>query len=125
MNIPRNCDCAQFVADEPIDRDSRLHGKTRSPLHLPRRLARLQGLVTGIRIERLQDISKEDAINEGIKSEGTFGALKAWKDYGGMFTCLASPIDSYQSLWDSINAKLGTWWCDNPWVWVNGLGVEK
>lgn len=69
--------------------------------------------ITGIRVERLQDISEADAIAEGV--EYYFAGL--FKDYlqpGEIgINC---PIASYRSLWESINGP-GSWDA-NPWVWV-------
>lgn len=67
--------------------------------------------IVSVRVERLQEISDDDAIAEGIER----GPRGGWKDYGtteGIF----GPTPSYASLWNAINGA-GSWDA-NPWVWV-------
>lgn len=78
-------------------------------IHMPRSASRISLEVTGVRVERLQDISEADAIAEGIGLEG------------GMFTNgdgleYDLPIQAYSALWESINGP-GSW-AANPWVWA-------
>jgi len=81
-------------------------------IHMPRALCRQVLEVTGVRVERLNDCSRADAIAEGIAPE-----LEGWADYSNPSCqmCL-DPVDSYRTLWDSINGA-GAWEA-NPWVWV-------
>jgi hypothetical protein len=71
---------------------------------MPRWASRLTLEVTGVRVERLQEISEADAIAEGIP---------AFKPSPSKI-----PRLHYASLWDSLNAKRGFGWDKNPWVWV-------
>ena len=57
-----------------------------------------------VRVERLDDISGEDCIAEGIALERDDGDAEA--------------RTRYFALWDSLNAKRGFGWATNPWVWV-------
>lgn len=84
----------------------------RPSIHMPRWASRILLEVTGVRVERLADISKDDAMAEGIviQPDGGFG-LSDSTHYN--FSC---PTDSYCSLWESINGP-GSWDA-NPWVWV-------
>ncbi len=75
----------------------------RPSIYMPRWASRITLETTGIRAERVQDISEEDIIAEGIKDSGL-----------GVVDLLLS----YAVLWDSINAKRGYSWESNPWVWV-------
>lgn len=75
----------------------------RPSIHMPRWASRLTLEVTGVRVERLQDISEEDARAEGLALEGLILPGHA----AGCFS----------RLWDSINAKRASW-ASNPWVWV-------
>ena len=90
-------------------------------IHMPRAASRITLEVTGVRVERLQDISEADAIAEGIDrapSMGKPGAFQ-WCDYRlprDPSEWFNDPVRSYQSLWDLINGP-GSWDA-NPWVWV-------
>lgn len=73
-------------------------------IYMPRGASRIQLKITDVRVERLQDISLEDAFDEGIEPCHKFGCNCA--------------IDGFAQLWDSINSKRGFDWNSNPWVWV-------
>jgi hypothetical protein len=82
---------------------------------MPRWASRITLQVTGVRVERLQDISQADAIAEGIERVGP------WKNYwlgdrGAAGMHCSSAVMSYRTLWESINGP-GSWDA-NPWVWV-------
>jgi len=79
--------------------------KWRPSIFMPREAARIFLLVKDVRVERLQDITEEDAIAEGIRI-----------GIGGepYFSCR----DAFVALWNSINTKRGYGWDTNPWVWV-------
>lgn len=84
----------------------------RPSIHIPRWASRTTLDVTGVRIERLQDISEADAIAEGIvpAGDGNGFQLADTTHYSG------NPIDSYFSLWEHINGPGSVE--ANPWVWV-------
>lgn len=81
---------------------------------LPAWASRIELEITGIRVERLNEISEDDAVTEGILPDETL-PNSHWKQYGmnGGTRC---PIFSYQTLWESINGP-GSW-AKNPFVWV-------
>ncbi len=96
-------------------------GPWRPSIFMPRWASRITLGIVSVRVERLHDISLEDAIAEGIERGRDFfmGQIQCsmWKDYlaeGAWFT--DDPIASFRSLWESING-LGSWDA-NPWVWV-------
>lgn len=68
--------------------------------------------ITGVRVERLQDISEADAIAEGIVDAGDDNGFHVadTTHYSN------NPIESYASMWEAINGA-GAWDL-NPWVWV-------
>jgi hypothetical protein len=74
----------------------------RPSIHMPRWASRINLEVTGVRVERLKDITEEDALAEGVISS----------DYDKTYRY------AFSVLWDSINAKRGYGWAANPWVWV-------
>lgn len=80
----------------------------RPSIHMPRWVSRITLEITGVRVERLQDISVSDAFMEGIKQ-------RPYDDGGDFFH---SPTEDFKVLWDNLNAKRGYGWDANPWVWV-------
>lgn len=85
-------------------------GKHRRAMHMPKWASRITLLVEGVKVERLQDISEEDAIAEGIERGSAF-----FKDYSGDgSTTMMFPSGSFMTLWESINGA-GSWDA-NPFV---------
>lgn len=92
----------------------------RPSIHMPRWASRITLLVTGVRVERVQEITYEDACKEGIEEVTSIGPCRAmgWKDYSGG-PGFFDPDRSFQSLWSTIHAADGPHgWAANPWVWV-------
>lgn len=88
--------------------------KVRPSIHMPRWASRILLEVTAVRVERLQDISKEDAIAEGLHQDqagrwATWSATEKHREH-------LNPVEAYRELWQSINGP-GSW-AANPWVWV-------
>jgi len=84
------------------------NGKWKPSIHMPKEAARIWLEVTDVRVERLIEITEEDAIKEGVRV-----------GIGGMpyFSCQ----DAFPALWDSTikNQDLPLYgWDANPWVWV-------
>lgn len=77
---------------------------------MPRWACRITLEITNIRVERLQDISEEDAHLEGCKNDVEI--LDDGSDYKGLYA-----YERFQNLWESINPKKHPW-KSNPWVWV-------
>ena len=97
--------------------------KWKRSIHMPRSASRILLEITGVRVERLQDISEEDAIAEGI-SRVPFRPCDGWpicdgymvgKD-DGVTGLAAKASTAYKKLWESINGP-GSWDM-NPFVWV-------
>jgi hypothetical protein len=99
---------------------------TRPSIFMPRAASRITLEVTGVRVERLQRISANDARAEGIEFCDAYIAgdrCRAWRAYdtdNGWFPegADSAPIFSFHSLWDSLNAARGYGWDANPWGWV-------
>lgn len=91
----------------------------RSPMIMPRWASRLTLEITGIRVERLQDISEEDAIAEGIKPfTDKNGTICFWLSPTKGKPAWSSAKAAYADTWDFINAKRGYSWESNPYVWA-------
>lgn len=95
-------------------------GKHRQAMHMPRWASRLTLTVTNVRVQRLQDISEADAIDEGCQptDDGMFiipGQYNA--DGSGRPRKVVSAISAYDSLWQMINGAEGPKsWDANPWI---------
>ena len=81
----------------------------KSPIHMPRSLSRITLEIESVRVERLQDISSDDCVAEGVGDPvGTplpYGSVtEAWNRR------------SYQLRWETINGDES--WDANPLVWV-------
>ncbi|OAE15498.1 morphogenetic protein [Pseudomonas brenneri] len=85
-------------------------GAWRPSIHMPRWASRILLEITEVRVERLQDISYEQAAAEGIHR----GPLREWcaSDEGG--ACHKYPVPAFRDLWQSVGGN----WDSNPWVWV-------
>ena len=92
--------------------------KWKPSIYMPKKRARIFLEVTNVRVERLQDITEEDAIAEGIKKTWINDDIKQckFKNYINDGKGSKSPIDSFISLWKKINGEDS--WKSNPWVWV-------
>jgi hypothetical protein len=85
-------------------------------IHMPRAACRLRLEILSITVEKLQDISEEDAIREGIEPQPAFENIPQWKDYTNNGCTTGWPCVSFASLWQSINGKES--WDANPFCWV-------
>lgn len=140
--VPETAFGNKFIFKSTFDRT--FSGPWKPSLFMPKEAARIFLKVTNVRCERLQDISEEDAISEGIdRFENSLFNETRYRDYtdgkrrdkdfnkypemakqvgyshygGNPWPDWRDPITSFQSLWDSINAKKNPW-KSNPWVWV-------
>ncbi|PJG67804.1 hypothetical protein [Acinetobacter seifertii] len=108
--------------------ETNVEGKWIPSIHMPRHASRILLEITKIRVERLNDISEEDSIAEGVESvviqdnisvEGgwTRADRDMWKGYKNKERAYRDTAkDSFTSLWQEINGSDS--WTQNPWVWV-------
>lgn len=80
--------------------------KWRSPIHMPRWASRITLEVTSVKVERLQDISEEDAKAEGYFGDGLTDEGRKWM----------KPRDWFSHVLETINGRDA--WLNNPWVWA-------
>jgi len=110
--IPRNA--KEVHNSEGTDEHWRSFGPIPS-IHMPRWASRITLEVTGVRVERLQDISEADAIAEGTPCYVCGGPMTGRSEADcHCFHRKAQPSD-YRALWEQINGP-GSWDA-NPWVW--------
>lgn len=96
-------------------------------IHMPRWASRLTLTVTDVRVQRLQDISEDDAKAEGIEiNQDGYLRVIGWRNYGSHQTVIDDARLSFGTLWDSINGKReGANWDANPWVVTVSFTAEK
>jgi len=88
--------------------------------YMPRACARFISWITSTRAQLLQQISNQDAWDEGCRiypDDGVYWSL----DPGGPIPLADTPRDEFQALWNSINDRRGHGWDANPPVWAHGL----
>jgi hypothetical protein len=109
-------------------------GKTRTSIHMPRWASRLTLEVLTVRVERLQDISEDDAKAEGlVRLAGHPNAYQCavskkfhvQAEHNEFCGCLVGQtlklrpaVCAFGSTWNGVNAKRGHNWDSNPWVWA-------
>ena len=106
---------------EFVDPDDNIRDACKPSIHMPRWASRITLKITGVRVERLQDISEADSVAEGVEGFDLYGK-RFWINYlldqeeRAMAPSFTHAYNSYRSLWESINGP-GSW-DQNPWVWV-------
>lgn len=86
------------------------HSKWTPSIHMPRWASRLTLTVTDVRVQRLQEISEEDAIAEGALTATHLPNV-------GAMSCNQAR-QAFADLWNSLHDKPGTRWEDNPWLYA-------
>lgn len=103
--LDKTCGCYMYRATDEINGDAKWHPS----IHMPKEAARIWLKVTGVTVERLQDITADGIRSEGLSSMAVHAgdmeiALKEWELLWNS-TIKKSDLDRYD--WDA-----------NPWVWV-------
>ena len=99
---------------DPDKEETRDSPPWKSSIHMPRRASRLTLTVTGVKVERLQDISEADA-----RAEGWAGPIDGRSDEANR----DAVRDWFSDLWIDINGP-GSWEA-NPWVCAVSFTVER
>lgn len=111
---PKGCEAAYAAGPDLHSPPERFKGIWKPSIHMPRWASRIDLEVVKVRVERLQDISEEDAKAEGCPRE---------RDKVDHAICCGFPCTlenhtakgQFKYLWESINGH-GSWHA-NPWVW--------
>lgn len=105
--LDKTCGCYMYRATDEISGDAKWHPS----IHMPKEAARIFLRVTNVRVERLQDITVEDALAEGMDK---YIRLNGELDENSIIT-------SFIGIWNSTIKKSDLdryGWNANPWVWV-------
>lgn len=126
----RNPSSVAFRADAGIvdGLDPIPGGRWRPSIHMPRWAARITLEITDVRVQRLQDISREDILAEGVR-------VPACHESGNALIDISTPNGPaafltrnqfrdpdallrahWAALWCAINGRAS--WDANPWVWA-------
>ena len=82
----------------------------KSPRFMPKWACRIWLEITRVRVERVQDISYDDCIAEGIVDVARAEKRKSRPG--------ERPIEQFATRWEILNLPRGYGWDLNPWVWV-------
>lgn len=111
-----------FRFSEDCDRWGK-HGANRSPIHMPRWASRITLEITDVRVQRLREISEEDAIAEGsfldrcpcLPRKNDKTSLDALFRQTG---CHIHGLQ-FRELWHNLHKSDGPHgWNANPWLWA-------
>jgi hypothetical protein len=111
-----------YRADQADGERVRVDAPWKPSIHMPRAASRITLKVTGVKVERLQDISEADVEAEGCRRE-TRAGMNGWEFHGEHWAtfpdgsnacCFTRAADSYRQIWQIINGP-GSWDA-NPWV---------
>lgn len=117
--LDKACGCYMYRATDEISGDAKWHPSIR----MPKEAARIWLKVTDVRVERLQDMTNDDALKEGAEGvrcdhagSGAYGCTDCMNT-----GWLEPPIVEFMQIWDSTIKKSDLdryGWNANPWVWV-------
>jgi hypothetical protein len=110
-----------------IDGVTKRPARWESPIFMPKEACRIWLRITDIRVERVQDITEEDALSEGVEMEAKADLVFSedpsgesdfvrYKSYTNESQLFLSAKNSFRSLWQSISGKES--WEANPYVWA-------
>ena len=81
----------------------------RPSIYMPRWASRITLEVTGVRVERVCEITESDALAEGVAEDVGLGYCDPETPSARMM---------FKDLWNSLNSPRGFGWDVNPWCWV-------
>ena len=110
-----------LVSDPPVEWVYVKDNKWRSPLFMPRKASRLTLEITDIRLERVQEISYEDAVAEHappVEYYPTRLCNPAFADDVNYFW-------GFSMQWDEKYKKKGFAWAHDPWAWAISFKIFR
>jgi len=109
-------DAVTFEQPAKVRKRTDIGWHKRSPLFMPQWASRITLTVTGVKVERLQDISEADAQAEGLQVFQLQDASdpSAWYESAPGVHQSRGAVSSFIALWKSIHGPDS--WADNPWV---------
>jgi hypothetical protein len=112
VRIAYAADGAQVDTIAPCDWNPVVYNAARwhPSIHMPRWACRLVLPLVSVRVERVQDITEEDA-----KAEGLRRTESGWTDGANGYDATSARM-AFRELWESIYGEAS--WDANPWVWV-------
>jgi hypothetical protein len=97
-------------------------GKWRSPIHMPRWASRLTLVVTDVRVQRLQEITGEDCIAEGVQCETCAASWSVGRSACNQRGCFEIR-QNFRHLWNSLHGPDA--WDQNQWVVALTFDVHR
>ncbi|MFF6743141.1 hypothetical protein ACET5C_17155 [Pseudomonas aeruginosa] len=92
-------------------------GRGRPSIHMPRWASRILLEITAVRVERLHDITEDQAEEEGVERPENITNVDVWDGAEReLFNAMNQPRARFRRLWSDINGSES--WDANPWVWV-------
>jgi hypothetical protein len=121
-----------YTATSPVQEfydcanDEAFCDRVKPSIHMPRWASRITLEITEVRLQRLQDISEEDAQAEGfdtMEKQEKYG-LASWSRHCHP-DAAETPVarKTFGAIWEQIYAKRGIGWVVNPWVWAVSFKV--
>lgn len=110
------CESIKYKADS-VDIPKWKDLSFKPSIHMPRVAARIFLNVENVRVERLQEITQEDAKSEGIWPAPHRPASEGCKPHADNSLFNDCYVCSFKTLWNQINGTRASWE-SNPWVWV-------
>jgi len=103
-----------YKSDNKIDQPYWSILRWRPSIHMPHRASRITLEIVSVRVERVQEITEDDA-----KVEGGPRGYELYQSQN------RDCREWFRKLWDSISAKRGYGWGKNPFVWVIEFRISK
>lgn len=107
----------EWIVYRECDNRTDYGGPWKPSIFMPRRACRILLEISAVRVERLQDISEDQAMAEGVRlmRDGS-GTWVSREGPGNLVTPWPTAKEAFGDLWNSINGPHA--WDANPWVWV-------